>query len=103
MAVTQHKAPVRTALPFWVVNELELPFEPDEARRYANLMRAAGASFAMGVIRHLLKQIDASSRPKTFERLGQVPFGPTQVQGLKAALHFLRRHRDGILESEHNP
>lgn len=91
----------RPAEPFWLLNESELPLDPEHARRYASLMRIAGTSLAMGVIRNLLRCSEASRRAKRQSPgLDAGQFSPTQVEGLRAALYFLRRYGDGLLEAE---
>ncbi|HUB91839.1 MAG TPA: hypothetical protein VMA74_19115 [Dyella sp.] len=32
--------------------------------------------------------------------IGTCPLSPTQVEGLRAALYFLRRHGEGLLQAE---
>jgi len=101
MTLTPHTACKRPSEPFWLIDESLLPFDADHARRYASLMRIAGTSLAMGVIRNLLRCSEASRRTKRQSgELDAGQFSPTQVEGLRAALYFLRRYGDGLLEAE---
>ena len=103
MTIMPRTARAHTPEPFWLINESQLPLPPDQARQHTSLMRIAGTSLAMGVIRNLLRCSEASSRAK----LASIPpnvcpcaFTPTQIEGLRAALYFLRRYGDGLLEAE---
>ena len=94
---------VHPSVTFWLINESHLPLEPELARRHADLMRIAGVSLAMCVIRNLLNGHKSSRRTKTAGRQADVdarPLSPTQVLGLRAALYFLRVHSDGQLQAE---
>lgn len=103
MTLTPRKTRERPSEPFWLINESKLPLDPEYAKEYTSLMSIAGTSLAMGVIRNLLRCSEASSRT-THQPLDPAPWplSPTQVQGLRAALYFLRRHGDELLEAERN-
>jgi hypothetical protein len=101
MTPAPHRTRERPTEPFWLINESKLPLDPEHATRYTSLMSIAGTSLAMGVIRNLLRCYEASSRT-THQPLDPAPWplSPTQVEGLRAALYFLRRYGDGLLEAE---
>lgn len=103
MAKLDHTARACLSEPFWLVNEPQLPLSPALARGHTCLMRVAGASLAMSVIRHLLKNrtiVDPEMLADPPCHAGPWLFTTTQVQGLRAALHFLRRYSDGLLRAE---
>lgn len=101
MTPTPHRTRERPTEPFWLLNESKLPPDPEHARQHTSLMSIAGTSLAMGVIRNLLRCCEASART-THQPLDPAPWplSPTQVEGLRAALYFLRRYGDGLLEAE---
>lgn len=103
MGVMDHTARACPSKPFWLINEPQLPPDPEQARQHTQLMRIAGTSLAMCVIRNLLRCNDVSRRTKRVHRSADIdtlPLSPTQVEGLRAALYFLRRHGDGLLQAE---
>ncbi|GGA17004.1 hypothetical protein [Dyella nitratireducens] len=101
MTLMLRAARVRPSQPFWLIDESKLPSDPEHARRCISLMHIAGTSLAMGVIRNLLRYCEASSRAKHPPADSNAwPLSPTQVEGLRAALYFLRRYGDGLLEAE---
>ncbi|RUL72510.1 hypothetical protein [Dyella choica] len=105
MATTQHTARVRTSEPFWLIDENQLHLDPKDAKQHTYLMRVSGVSLAMGVIRNLLRHSNAHRRTRIADQVTDAtlwPFSPTQVQGLRAALYFLRRHNDEMLKDERN-
>jgi hypothetical protein len=66
-------------------------------------MRFSGTALAMSVIRNLLRCNEAFHRAKPVHSLpgaGAWPLTPTQVEGLRAALYFLRVHGEGMLQAE---
>ncbi|RUL77493.1 hypothetical protein [Dyella choica] len=94
---------VHPTVTFWLINESHLPLEPEQAKRHANLMRIAGASLAMCVIRNLLRDHKTARQAKAAGRQADIDarqLSPSQVQGLRAALYFLRVHSDGQLHAE---
>ena len=105
MAKTNSKARARAYTPFWLIHEPQLPQDPEQARRHIDLMGVTGTALAMCVIRNLLRRDEVSRRAKRAYDLlpvGSQSFSPTQVEGLRAALYFLRRHSDGLLQAERN-
>ncbi|GGA17039.1 hypothetical protein [Dyella nitratireducens] len=101
MILTPHTTRGLPSEPFWLIHESKLPLSPEDASQYTSLMRIAGTSLAMGVIRNLLRCSEASSRTKQQPPdPAPWPLSPTQVEGLRAALYFLRRYGDGLLEAE---
>ncbi|GLQ86716.1 hypothetical protein [Dyella flagellata] len=89
---------------FWLGEPPRFPKDPQRNERYAYLMKFAGTSVAIQVIRGLLKSSEAFNRAKAYNRLpepGALPLTPTQVDGLCAALYFLHRHGDAMLMKEH--
>ena len=105
MAAIQHTARVRASEPFWLINEPQLPMGLEQARQHTQRMRMAGTSLAMGVIRNLLRHSEPPYQAKKAPRpadTGLWAFSPTQLEGLRAALYFLRRHSDALLRAERN-
>ncbi|GGA41149.1 hypothetical protein GCM10010981_32940 [Dyella nitratireducens] len=103
MGVMDHTARACPSKPFWLIEESQLPPDPEQARRYIQLMSIAGTSLAMCVIRNLLRCDRVARRPKPAHRPADVdarPLSPTQVEGLRAALYFLRQYGDGLLQAE---
>ena len=103
MADPHHTARARLSEPFWLVNEPQLPLSPELARQHARVLSVAGTSFAIHVIRHLLKRSKRSYRARLADKPLQTDLGPltaTQVEGLHAALYFLRQYGDGLLKAE---
>lgn len=103
MTITPLTARARPSDPFWLVSESRLPQNPEQAKQHTSLVRIAGASLAMGVIRNLLRCNDASKRTKMLDTSSDVDpcrLSPTQVEGLRAALYFLRLYGDGLLRAE---
>jgi hypothetical protein len=89
--------------PFWLDDAVRLPKDPQRSKRFAYLMKLAGTSLAIHVIQNLLKHsrdcigekaVDGQPGP------GAWPLSPTQVDGLYAALYFLRRHGEDMLMAE---
>ncbi|GLQ87721.1 hypothetical protein GCM10007898_12880 [Dyella flagellata] len=92
---------VHPSVTFWLINESHLSLKPEQAKRHANLMRLAGTSLAMCVIRNLLNKHKSSRRTKADDGSADARrLSPTQVLGLRAALYFLRVHSDGQLQIE---
>jgi len=103
MGVMDHTARACPSKPFWLINQPQLPSDPEQARRHRQLMSVAGTSLAMCVIRHLLRCHESAHRARRADRPVDVdigPLSPTQVEGLRAALYFLRRHGEGLLQAE---
>jgi len=103
MVCSDHTTRVYVPEPFWLINERHLALELEEVRQHMSLMRTAGVSLAMCVIRNLLRCNQAACRAKPADRLSDSNaslLSPTQVQGLRAALYFLRLHSDGMLRAE---
>ena len=103
MGNIDHTARVCPSEPFWLINKSLLPLDPVQARRHTQLMSIAGTSLAMCVIRHLLRGHQISRRKNRAQCPADVdawPLSPTQVEGLRAALYFLRRHGEGLLQAE---
>ena len=103
MGVMDHTARACPSKPFWLINESQLPSDPEQARWHLQLMSVAGTSLAMCVIRHLLRCHGTAHRARRGDRpvdIGTWPLSPTQVEGLRAALYFLRRHGEGLLQAE---
>jgi hypothetical protein len=94
MGDMDHTARACLSKPFWLIDKPQLPPDPERARQYTQLMSMAGISLAMCVIRNLLRHHGVSRDMDAW------PLSPTQVDGLRAALHFLRRHSDGLLQAE---
>jgi hypothetical protein len=102
MATAQDTARARASEPFWLINEPQLPPDPAQIQ-HAHLMRMAGASLAMSVIRNLLRHSERARRKGATDRPADAApwaLSPTQVQGLRAALYFLRLHSDALLQAE---
>ncbi|RUL78251.1 hypothetical protein [Dyella choica] len=88
---------------FWLIHEPQLPRDPEQAKRHTSQMKIAGTSLAMYVIRNLLKHEKALRRKKEAPAPSDTeawPLSPTQLQGLRAALYFLRIHSDQLLQAE---
>jgi hypothetical protein len=102
MGDMDHTARACPSKPFWLIDKPSLPPDPEQAGRHTQLMSIAGTSLAMCVIRNLLRCYDASRRVSQVPPTGMDawPLSPTQVDGLRAALYFLRRHSDGLLQAE---
>jgi hypothetical protein len=104
MACADHTTRSRPPELFWLINEPQLPPDPEQAKRHANLMRISGVSLAMYVIRHLLKRYETPPSTRTIDQLPDdhnLPrLSPTQVQGLRAALYFVRLQGDQLLQNE---
>lgn len=100
MACADHTTRSRSPELFWLINEPQLPPDPDQARRHANLMRVAGTSLAMYVIRNLLKRHEATASGADQSDANLPRLSSTQVQGLRAALYFVRLQGDRLLENE---
>ncbi|RUL78951.1 hypothetical protein [Dyella choica] len=103
MICNDHTTHERPSELFWLINEPQLPSDPKQAKRHTYQMRIAGTSLAMCVIRNLLRHHDAYRRKKatlTPSDAEAWPLSPTQLQGLRAALYFLRIHSDQLLKAE---
>ena len=104
MACSDHTTRSRPPELFWLIHEPQLPPDPEQAKRHANLMRISGIGLAMYVLRHLLKRYENPPSTRTMDQLPENPslprLSPTQVQGLRAALYFVRLHGDRLLENE---
>ncbi|WP_126685959.1 hypothetical protein [Dyella choica] len=103
MVSRHNKARVRPSEPFWLGEPSRHPKDPQRGERYTYLMKFAGTSMAIHVIRNLLKNSEAFHVARAADRPpepGQWPLSPTQVDGLYAALYFLRRHGDDMLMAE---
>lgn len=103
MAKPDHTARACLSEPFWLVNEPQLPLSPEQARRHTYLMRVSGASLAMYVLRHLLRNSATYDGAKLAELSPSGHswlFTSTQIEGLRAALYFLRLYNDGLLRAE---
>lgn len=68
MADPHHTARARLSEPFWLVNEPQLPLSPELARQHARVLSVAGTSFAIHVIRHLLKRSKRSYRARLADK-----------------------------------
>ncbi|GLQ89039.1 hypothetical protein GCM10007898_26110 [Dyella flagellata] len=92
---------VHPSVTFWLINESHLSMEPEQAKRHVELMRLAGTSLAMCVIRNLLNKHKSSCRTKAADGSADARrLSPTQVLGLRAALYFLRVHSDEKLQAD---
>ncbi|GLQ88234.1 hypothetical protein [Dyella flagellata] len=103
--VSKHNtARTRPTEPFWL-GQLSQHFkDPQRGERYAYLMKLAGNSLAIQVIRNLLKNNEAFNLAKAANKPpapGAWPLSPTQIDGLCAALYVLHRHGDAIMRAEH--
>jgi len=91
--------------PFWLVNEPQLSTSPELAARHARVLRVGGTSFAMYVIRNLQRHGKHAYAARLADgqlQTGRCLFTATQVEGLHAALYFLRQYSDGLLKAERN-
>ena len=101
MACADHTTRSRLPELFWLINEPQLPPDPEQAKRHANLMRVSGVGLAMYVIRNLLRRYEMSAPKADQPPDAHLPrLSPTQVQGLRAALYFVRLHGDRLLQNE---
>ena len=73
------------------------PLSLERERRLTNLQRLAGTALAATVIDGMLQTHRAFQQsPKNGEKSGLLPLDPAQLNGLNAALYFLRQYVDTL-------
>ncbi|GLQ49663.1 hypothetical protein ACFFJT_04005 [Dyella flava] len=73
------------------------PLSLERERRLTNLQRLAGTALAATVIEGMLKAHRAfQKKHKNGEKSGLLPLDPAQLNGLNAALYFLRHYVDTL-------
>jgi hypothetical protein len=83
------------------VGRIIYPLSAERERLLTNLQRLSGSAFAATVLEGLLQTHRAYKRKhKNGEKSGLLPLNPIQVNGLNAALYFLRQYVDTLTSEQ---